>query len=198
MGRRQKKTTEPTRHRGQANQVRIIAGEHRGRRLEFPDLPGLRPTSDRVKETVFNWLQPLFPGAACLDLFAGSGALGLEAASRGAGRVTLLDMSAVAVQQLRSHQALLGLKQVRIEQADARKWLETTAEPFEVVFLDPPFADDLLTICCRRLEDNGWLEPNARIYLERNLHGPEPSLPASWVQLKAKKAGEVAYALYTR
>ena len=198
MGRKKKRTTDPVRHQGQANQVRIIAGEHRGRRLNFPALPGLRPTSDRIKETLFNWLQPLFPGAICLDLFAGSGALGLEAASRGAGRVTMLDMSAAVVQQLRSHQELLGLKQVRIEQADALKWLESTAEPYEIVFLDPPFGDDLLTVCCRRLEDNGWLKPNARIYLERDLRGPEPSLPANWVQLKEKKAGEVVYALYTR
>lgn len=198
MGRRQKRTIDPVKRQGQINQVRIIGGEHRGRRLNFPDLPGLRPTSDRVKETLFNWLQPLFPGAACLDLFAGSGALGLEAASRGAGQVTMLDKSAVVVQQLRSHQELLGLKQVRIEQADALAWLEAAAEPYEIVFLDPPFADDLLTACCRRLEDNGWLKPNARIYLERDLRGSEPLLPANWVQLKEKKAGGVTYALYTR
>ena len=195
-----RQTNRPAQRRpGQSNQVRIIGGEHRGRRLSFADGPGLRPTADRVRETLFNWLLPVLSGAHCLDLFAGSGALGLEAASRGAGQVVLLDKSIQVVEQLRRHQQLLQLEQVRIEQADALLWLEQApATPYQVVFLDPPFADDLLTRCCKKLDGGGWLAADARIYLEWDLHGPAPSLPTHWQLLREKTAGQVAYALYTR
>lgn len=181
---------------GQLNQVRIIGGVHRGRRLSFPDHQGLRPTSDRVRETLFNWLQPVIPGAACLDLFAGSGVLGLEAASRGASRVTLVEASALVVTALQENLSLLKLDRVAIEQANAVDWLKRPAEPYEVVFLDPPFADDLLSICCRLLDEHGWLSPGARVYLEYDLGGPAPQLPAHWVELKMKQAGQVRYGLY--
>jgi len=186
----------PGKRPGQRNQIRIIGGRHRGRRLHFPDQEGLRPTADRVRETLFNWLQPYLPGAACLDLFAGSGAIGLEAASRGAGRVVMLDRAGAVVQQLRENKRLLSLEQVEIRQADALSWLDGPAEPFGLVFLDPPFAADLLGSCCDKLASNGWLAPGARIYLERDLHKPAPTLPPAWALLRERQAGEVHYSLY--
>ncbi|HHH39567.1 MAG TPA: 16S rRNA (guanine(966)-N(2))-methyltransferase RsmD [Sedimenticola sp.] len=181
------------------SRVRIIGGRHRGRRLAFPDLPGLRPTPDRVRETLFNWLQPQLSGAACLDLFAGSGALGLEAASRGAGRVVMLDRSPLAVAALRRNVEQLGLDgQVTVIRADALAWLEGPAEPFDILFLDPPFAEGLLEPGCRALEEGGWLAPGARIYLERALKGPAPGLPGDWAVLREKRAGQVCYQLLAR
>jgi 16S rRNA (guanine966-N2)-methyltransferase len=184
--------SQMSRGRRPANQVRIIGGTHRGRRLPVPDLPGLRPTGDRIRETLFNWLQAQMPGAACLDLFAGSGALGLEAASRGAGRVLMLERAASAVEQLRSNVDLLGEEQVRIEQADALEWLQGRGEAFDIVFLDPPFADDLLATCCRRLQQNGWLKPGAFIYIETDANKGLPDLPDPWCVVREKKAGKVA------
>lgn len=196
------RSTEAARSRhtrsGQTNRIRIVGGECRGRRLIFPESPGLRPTSDRTRETLFNWLQPVLPGALCLDLFAGSGGLGFEAASRGAGRVTLVEKNPMVVGQLQANQQLLGLGQLTIRQADALRWLEQEATAFNIVFLDPPFADQLLSDCCLRLDQNGWLANNPRIYLEWDLNGPLPEIPAHWQALKEKKAGQVAYALYSR
>lgn len=181
---------------GQGNQVRIVGGTHRGRRLGFPDSEGLRPTSDRTRETLFNWLQNELPGARCLDLFAGSGVLGFEAASRGAAEVTLLERSPRVVRQLQTSRDLLGCEAVSIHCSDALDWLDREGQAYDIVFLDPPFADDLLAACCRKLEQGGWLASDSRIYLEWDLHGPTPQLPAGWVRLKEKRAGQVAYALY--
>lgn len=180
---------------GRENRVRIIGGEHRGRKLSFPDVPGLRPTGDRIRETLFNWLQPRLPGASCLDLFAGSGALGLEAASRGAGKVLMLDRSPAVVDQLRQNISLLGLKQAGVEQVDAISWLQTPSQQFDIVFLDPPFADDLLHQVCQSLEDGAWLRPDALIYIETDATAGLPQLPTSWKTLKEKKAGQVVYYL---
>ncbi|OOZ36286.1 16S rRNA (guanine(966)-N(2))-methyltransferase RsmD [Solemya velesiana gill symbiont] len=196
---RPNKGARPGKRPGQSNQIRIIGGEHGGRKLRFPDHVGLRPTSDRVRETLFNWLMSILPGADCLDLFAASGAIGFEAASRGAGSVTMLDTAPVVVRQLRENCGLLGLENVVIQQANASTWLDGPSEPFEIVFLDPPFADDLLEGCCEKLEANGWLAPEARIYIEMDAHKKlPPPLPANWQQLKEKKAGQVAFFLYLR
>ncbi|TVO70981.1 16S rRNA (guanine(966)-N(2))-methyltransferase RsmD [Sedimenticola selenatireducens] len=196
------RSTEAGQSRGKrpspTNQIRIVGGECRGRRLIFPDSPGLRPTSDRTRETLFNWLQPILPGAVCLDLFAGSGALGFEAASRGARHVTLVEHNPKVARQLQDNQQLLGLEQLSLQQGDALSWLEQKATAFDIVFLDPPFADQLLSECCLKLDQNGWLANNPRIYLEWDLNGPMPKIPAHWQALKEKKAGQVAYALYTR
>ncbi len=182
---------------GHSNQIRIIGGAHRGRRLRFPTVPGLRPTADRVRETLFNWLQPQLPGARCLDLFAGSGALGLEAASRGAARVQMLDRSPRVVEQLRENAALLQLDQVRVSQASALEWLQGAATPFDILFLDPPFDDHLLGEVCYSLQAGGWLAPAARIYLEMAAPDPLPELPGEWTRLKAKRAGQVCYYLFS-
>lgn len=185
-------------NRGKSNLVRIVGGSQRGRKIAFPDLPGLRPSGDRVRETLFNWLQPLLPGAVCLDLFAGSGVLGFEAASRGASRVVLVERAAVAVEQLRQSSDLLGMEgQVEIEQADSMVWLQGEAQPFDVIFLDPPFGGDLLGECCRLLHQGGWLRPGARIYLEMDASDTLPDLPDSWRLLREKRAGHVAFFLYT-
>ncbi|MEW8042901.1 MAG: 16S rRNA (guanine(966)-N(2))-methyltransferase RsmD [gamma proteobacterium symbiont of Phacoides pectinatus] len=181
---------------GHGNQVRIIGGEHRGRRLRFPDQPGLRPTSDRVRETLFNWLQPWLPGARVLDLFAGSGALGFEAASRGAARVVMLERAAAVAARLEENRRLLDLEQVEILRADALEWLAGTGEPFDVVFLDPPFAESLLDACCSGLESSGWLERDALVYIEHAAQAPPPNLPMAWKPLKEKRAGDVSYGLY--
>ncbi|MBL3600385.1 MAG: 16S rRNA (guanine(966)-N(2))-methyltransferase RsmD [gamma proteobacterium endosymbiont of Lamellibrachia anaximandri] len=180
-----------------SNKVRIIGGVHRGRKLDFPDLPGLRPTGDRVRETLFNWLQPLIPGARCLDLFAGSGALGLEAASRGAGEVVMLDAAVAVTRQLEANRSLLQLDRLEIIRADALAWLaeQRPSRPFDLVFLDPPFAADLLAESCRLLQSHGWLADNARIYLEDDAGRALPVLPEGWELLKEKRAGQVRYGL---
>ncbi|MCP4995565.1 MAG: 16S rRNA (guanine(966)-N(2))-methyltransferase RsmD [Gammaproteobacteria bacterium] len=185
-------------NRKSAGQVRIIGGTHRGRKLPVPDIPGLRPTGDRVRETLFNWLQATLPGARCLDLFAGSGALGLEAASRGAETVLMLDRSDVVVRQLRENVALLGVEQVTVEKGDALSWLAQSGSPNDIVFLDPPFADDLLAECVSLLQNNGWLSANAVIYIERAVKQSEPPLPEEWHLLKSNRTGEVVYTLYRR
>jgi 16S rRNA (guanine966-N2)-methyltransferase len=177
-----------------AFQVRIIGGVHRGRRLHFADLPGLRPTGDRIRETLFNWLQPFIEGARCLDLFAGSGALGLEAASRGASKVVMLDTAMAVIRQLTENKRLLGLDQVSIIRADALQWLEQDAIPFDIVFLDPPFVGNLLEPLCQRL-NMGWLADGAHIYLEDVASRDMPTLPEGWELLKQKSAGQVHYGL---
>jgi 16S rRNA (guanine966-N2)-methyltransferase len=174
--------------------VRIIGGEHRGRKLPFVEMPGLRPTGDRIRETLFNWLQPVIAGARCLDLFAGSGALGMEAASRGAGEVVLVEQAGSVVKQLEKNRELLGLSQVQTRRADALQYLEGVPTPFDIVFLDPPFDSDLLAALCQRLT-NGWLCDNARIYLEEDISRQFPSLPDDWHWLKQKTAGRVRYGL---
>jgi 16S rRNA (guanine966-N2)-methyltransferase len=177
--------------------VRIIAGRWRGRRLTIPDLPGLRPTPDRVRETLFNWLMPLVEGAHCLDLFAGTGVLGFEAASRGAARVVLVEEAAAAVAAMRRQAAAFGAEDLEIVQADALCWIAGSAGPFELVFLDPPFGSGLIGPVCRRLGEGGWLRPGARIYIESELDAEGLGLPAGWKILRGRRAGEVRYYLAT-
>ena len=180
---------------GLHNQIRIIGGAYRGRKLNFPSIEGLRPTGDRVRETLFNWLQPMLPGAVCLDLFAGSGALGLEAASRGAGRVVMLEKSPKVAAQIAQNISLLEAEGVEIHCSDACQWLTGESCRFDIVFLDPPFATDLLQESCRLLDQGGWLRPNARIYLEMDKGKELPPLPVNWSPLRHKKAGQVCYYL---
>ena len=183
-----------------ANRVRIIGGEHGGRWLRFPDAPGLRPTADRVRETLFNWLQAELPGARCLDLFAGSGALGLEALSRGAGFVLLVEQSRPVAERLRDHLDALGAgSRAEVHQSDALRLLARPPEtPFDLVFLDPPFAAGLLGRACRALEDRGWLGARAHIYLEQDAAAPWPDLPPDWVSHRQGRSGQAAYRLMKR
>ncbi|MDO8344701.1 MAG: 16S rRNA (guanine(966)-N(2))-methyltransferase RsmD [Cellvibrio sp.] len=182
-----------------SNQLRIIGGAWRGRKLNFPDVDGLRPTGDRIRETLFNWLAPDIKGAHCLDLFAGSGALGLEALSRGAQSSLLLEKHAAAAQQLKSNLQLLQADNGRVEQVDSLQWLKQQQPPypFDIIFIDPPFALDLWEPIAGALETQGWLSDEAIIYLEapRDAH---LQLPAHWQLHRDKQAGQVSFRLYHR
>lgn len=178
---------------GGAGQVRIIGGRWRGRRIPVPDVPGLRPTPDRVRETLFNWLQSIVPGARCLDLFAGSGALSLEALSRGAVEVVAVDSDATAVASLKHTAATLEADALHVHLADAKAYLVGGASPFDLVFLDPPFASELLPEIQLRLLA-GWLADTAWIYLEC-AHGQDMALPTGWQEQRRKRAGDVVYRL---
>lgn len=182
----------------QSRVIRIIGGVWRGRRFRFADVPDIRPTPDRVRETLFNWLGPRIVGARCLDLFAGSGALALEALSRGAAAAVLVEQNAVAAHALAALISELNAQGARLERDDALRFLTRTPQPFDIVFLDPPFAAALLSRSAELLENNGWLAPEARIYLECPARDPLPRLPANWTLLKAKRAGEVGYHLFAR
>jgi len=148
-----------------------------------------------VRETLFNWLAPIMPGARCLDCFAGSGALGLEAASRGAGEVVMLELAAPVVRQLLANAQTLGAPQVQVIQADALRWLERPGQPFDIVFLDPPFDARLLAPACTLLAANGWVQDGSRIYLEAPAHPGLPTLPPGWRVLREQRAGAVAFGL---
>jgi len=169
--------------------VRIIGGSLRSRLVEVPDLPGLRPTPDRVRETLFNWLGQDLDGLACLDLFAGSGALGFEAASRGAARVVMVERDAAARAALASNRARLGAAQVEIVGTDALAFLEGSRESFDVVFLDPPFRQNLLPAILGRLAAR--LAPGGRVYVE----APQPLTAPGWRELRRSRAGQVHYQL---
>lgn len=179
------------------NQLRIIAGRWRGRKLAFAPVPGLRPTPDRVRETLFNWLSPVIAGTRCLDLYAGSGALGLEAASRGAAEVVLVDSSASVAGTLRQELQRLDAGQVRVLQAEASVYLRGSAQPYDIVFLDPPFREGQLDGIIRQLEDGGWLAADAWVYLETE-RLQTLDLPVNWTVHRSKTAGQVAYYLVRR
>lgn len=178
--------------------LRIIGGAWRGRKLRFPPSPEIRPTPDRVRETLFNWLTPRVVGARCLDLFAGSGALGLESLSRGAAHVTFVERDSAAVRELRARLSEWGATGAQVEQGDALRFLGGSGGPYDIVFLDPPFDSDLLTVAAGRLEQGSWLAPNALIYMECAAHDGLPPLPPAWAPTKTKQAGEVGYHLLTR
>lgn len=188
----------PQRGAAQARVLRIIGGMWRGRKLRFPPSPEIRPTPDRVRETLFNWLGTRLPGARCLDLFAGSGALGLESLSRGAAHVTFVERDAAAARELRARLSEWGATGADVEQGDALRFLGGAGRPFDVVFLDPPFESDFLTSAADRLESGGWLAPGALIYVECAARNGLPPLPPTWTTTKAKQAGEVGYHLLTR
>ncbi len=184
-----------SRRGGASNTLRIIGGQWRGRKLCFADVEGLRPTTDRVRETLFNWLQPVIAGARCLDLFSGSGALGLEALSRGAGEVVFIERNPKAVAALRENLKLLQAANAEVHQGDALTWLQKASTPFDVIFLDPPFRQALLGPALRQLGEGGWAAGGARIYIEQELELGEPTLPQGWELLRSKQAGQVGYYL---
>jgi 16S rRNA (guanine966-N2)-methyltransferase len=179
--------------------VRIIGGEWRGRRLPVVNLPGLRPSGDRARETLFNWLQPCIHGAHCADLFAGTGALGLEAASRGAAEVTLIESSPPAMQALRGALARLGGAagaRVRLEQTDALLWLATRLpRSLDIVFIDPPFDSGLETRALELLARRDLLRPNGVVYVESARSAPPPHPGPGWELARDKVLGEVRLVL---
>jgi 16S rRNA (guanine966-N2)-methyltransferase len=185
-------------HGGQG-QLRIIGGQWRSRRFAFPAGPGLRPTPDRVRETLFNWLAPYVPGARVLDPFAGSGALFLEALSRGASAGLALDTNGEAVAALRSTLDTLKCANGQLVMTDSLRYLDNqAAQPFDLVFLDPPFHQDLLQNTCRLLEERGWLARDAWVYTESEAVPSSLGLPGNWRLHREKKAGSVHYALWQR
>ena len=177
--------------------IRIIGGHLRNSRLNVPDLPGLRPTSERVRETLFNWLAPTMSGVRALDLCAGTGALGIEALSRGAASVQFVEPAAAAADALRGNLTRLKALGGEVTCTDAARFLQRPAQSFGLVFLDPPFASQLWTPLAQQLEQGGWLAASAQIYVEwpRDL---TPGLPPNWMLQREGHAGEVRYALYRR
>jgi 16S rRNA (guanine966-N2)-methyltransferase len=180
------------------SRLRIIGGEWRGRKLSFPDIPDLRPTPDRVRETLFNWLHDILPGTRCLDLFAGSGALALEALSRGAEQAVMVDQHMAAVAQLKENIQHLKANGARVVQAEALTFLSGPPHSFDVVFLDPPFQSAMIGPCLERLATKDWLAPTAWVYIEADRRTPLPPLPDDWAVLRHKEAGQVGYYLLKR
>lgn len=181
-----------------AGQIRIIGGKWRGRKLPVPNSPGLRPTTDRVRETLFNWLAPMIQGVRCLDCFAGSGALGLEALSRHAGEAVLLEADRHVAKQLSNNLTLLSAKNGQVVNTNSLQWLAQPGQPFDLVFLDPPFRKGLLAETINLLEQFNWLTADAWIYVETEAESATTDLPASWQLHREKVAGQVAYRLYIR
>ena len=185
-----------------SNTIRIIAGQWRGRRIPVLDITGLRPTTDRVRETVFNWLMNDIAGARCLDVFAGTGVLGLECLSRGAEYVQFIEKNLEAVNLIK--QSIKTLSSGKINKssfikADAISRLKNGSEKkFNIVFLDPPFDDDLIESSAALLEENQWLADQAIIYIESDVKHTDFKLPINWRQLKRGMAGQSAYYLYKR
>jgi len=176
--------------------LRIVAGKWRSRLLDIADVQGLRPTSERIRETLFNWLAPTLDGARCLDLFAGTGVLGLEALSRGAAEVVFVEKSSIAVKVLRENIEALDAQDAMVHNTDAMQFLTgSTLGTFDVVFLDPPFAADMLDDLCRLLGAASVLASGARIYLEEDRARPALTLPNGWHMVKSKSAGNVRYSL---
>ena len=166
--------------------------------MSFPDAAGLRPTPARVRETLFNWLQYDLLASRCLDLYAGSGALGMEAASREAKRVVQVENDAKVCRQLKQNTELVRARQVKIVQQDVFRYLAGDAEEFDLVFLDPPFAKGYAVQAANWLEDKCWLASHAKIYIEVERQLKLTELPENWQMLKHKTAGEVAYYLFER
>ncbi len=179
-------------------QFRIIGGQWRGRKLSFPDSPGLRPTPDRVRETVFNWLADKLAGAECLDLFCGSGAMGLEALSRGAKQVHFMDSSPAVVASIRHHLGLLPGASGKVISASLPEGLQVLQESFDLVFLDPPYADakKMIAASVEGLLAEKKLRPEAWLYVENSSVDHPPALPCRFTLHRQKVAGQVRYSLF--
>jgi 16S rRNA (guanine966-N2)-methyltransferase len=189
-----RRTTTP--RPGAPGRLRIIAGEWRGRRIAVPQAAGLRPTPDRVRETLFNWLQGVVPGARCLDLFAGAGALGFEAVSRGAARVVMVEAVPRVAAHLREQVRLLdAVDRIQVHAGDALQYLARCDEAFDLVFLDPPFHGDLLVRALTTLADGRCLRPGARVYVEYAASAEPPPLPEGWIIAREGRAGDSAHLL---
>jgi len=175
--------------------IRIIAGKYRGRKLPVLDAQGLRPTTDRVKETVFNWLMPYINTTNCLDCFAGSGSLGVEALSRGAQHVTFLELNKQAAAQLNTNLQRLKEKNAKVINTNSLNYLNKATQQFDLVFIDPPFRQNLALETINKLTQ-GWLAEKALIYVEVESEAQLNNLPNNWQLLKEKTAGQVVYRLY--
>lgn len=190
--------TKTSRNSGGQGQIRIIGGQWRGRKLPVPESAGLRPTTDRVRETLFNWLAPWLPQARCLDCFAGSGALGIEALSRYAKTVTLLELERSVARQLSTNLQQLNASQSQVISTNTLAWLNMNGQPYDIVFVDPPFRKGLLDETLALLEKHHWLADEAVIYTESEVEQGLPKVPTHWQLYREKIAGQVAYRLYLR
>ena len=189
----QKNTTAKNSH----HQLRIIGGQWRSRKLSFTAIEGLRPTQDRVRETLFNWLMYDVEGVNCLDVFAGSGALGLEALSRGAKHVQFIEKSQTAAKQINQHLMSLNCSRGNVKNVDALQYLSTPADnAFNVIFLDPPFNQDLLLPCCNLLIQKGYCQNNTFIYVEAEPDVDLSKLPEQWHVVKDKSQSSKHIVLY--
>lgn len=176
--------------------IRIIGGQYRGKKLHFPDIEGLRPTPDRVRETLFNWLMHSIRDARCLDAFAGSGALGFEAFSRGAGKVVLVEQAMAAFTNLQTIASMFKSPNLSVIKTNALLYLQQVREQFDIVFLDPPFAENHLLECIATLANSPLLVEGGLMYIESPV---EMMLdPLIWEPIKLKKAGQVFYALHKK
>lgn len=178
-----------------ASKLRIIGGEWRSRQLPILDVEGLRPTTDRVRETVFNWLNFDIPGASCLDLFSGSGALGFEALSRGAKDCTFVELNRNVAQQIKQNLITLQTNHGSVVNNDALSFLQGPPHGFDVIFLDPPFRKGLLEQVIPMIS-NGWIKNNGYIYIEKESESHLDCLPENWQSIKEKQAGQLTYTLY--
>lgn len=196
MGKRQARAAYP-------GEIRIIGGQWRSRVLKIASSAGLRPTPNRVRETLFNWLQPYLPGARCLDVTAGTGVLCFEALSRGAGAALMVEQSPVAAQIIRENIALLGAEHAEVVCGDGVTYLEAASpqgsdRAYDIVFLDPPFRSDLIERCSGLLERHGWVKHGGLIYIEAPSTMQSLPLPDSWEMMRSKTAGQVGYHLVRR
>ncbi len=183
--------------RGSSNQLRIIGGQWRGRKLDFTPADGLRPTTDRVRETLFNWLAPDIHGARCLDLFSGSGALGLEALSRGAAHCDFVDTSAPALAQIEHHlHTLDATGRAACHCQSALRFLEEESANWDIIFIDPPFGHHLVAPACELLAQTGKLQEGGLVYIETGSREALPQLPPEWILHRDKRAGDVSYRLF--
>ncbi|GLS92282.1 ribosomal RNA small subunit methyltransferase D [Psychromonas marina] len=191
------KSNEKSRKSIKGGFIRLISGKWRGKKLPVKDIEGLRPTTDRTKETLFNWLMHDINDASCLDCFSGSGSLAFEALSRFAQKVTLLEMDKTVVKQLRENITALNADNASIIEGDSLRYLSQVAtEQFNIVFIDPPFNKGLVQPCCDALQANSYLAPDALIYIECEVELKDLNLPTSWQLLKQKSTGQVTYQLY--
>lgn len=180
-------------------QVRIIGGQWRGRKLPVPDIPGLRPSGDRGRETLFNWLAAAVPGARCADLFAGSGALGFEAASRGASHVDMVEISPVAVSNLLDSVERLGAKQVQVHRANVVDWIRgLEADSLDIVFMDPPFDSGLAVRAARILQERRCVAAGGFVYVETAARFPALTLDAEFAPHREQVLGEVRMQLFRK
>ncbi|MCO6538416.1 16S rRNA (guanine(966)-N(2))-methyltransferase RsmD [Gilliamella sp. ESL0232] len=180
--------------------IRIIGGKWRGRKLSVLDKQGLRPTTDRIKETLYNWLMPVIHDSDCLDCFSGSGSLGFEAVSRGAQSVTLLEKDKQVAQLLSKNKQIIASNAIDIYHTDTLQWLNRPAvKQFDIVFIDPPFHQSLVAKTVNELENNNWLKPLAYIYIETEIqHDLTTYIPTNWRLHREKIAGQVHSYLFIR
>ena len=200
MGRNQQaKSHEKNKKPAKHGFIRLISGKWRGKKLPVKDKEGLRPTTDRTKETLFNWLMHDVRDASCLDCFSGSGSLAFEALSRFAKKAVLLEQDKHIAQQLKENLQILNVDNACVIETDSINYLQQTAtQAFDLVFVDPPFNKGLVSPCCYALEENGYLTAQALIYIEMEIQSTNNNLPNNWQLLKEKSTGQVTYQLYLR